>query len=84
MKGFLLFVTLCLCLSFVSVADANCCTPPQWEGYVTATSYTAQESVSEYVYYDYTNQRLRADAVIVDNSGDFIVESVIERYDLVS
>ena len=76
-------VVVCLLVALVSCqgppppGNEGCCTPNQWQGYVTGTSYVNEEAVSEYVYYDYTNQRLRSDVVYLDNESHNVVETVL-------
>lgn len=81
-RGVVLAVLLSVLIA-VTQADPGCCAPNQWQGYAIGTSHTLQEEISEYVYFDFVNQRQRVDYVTAFSNSSPLLKSFLYRHDLV-
>jgi len=58
----LLFIVLSLSLLYLAQGQQfACCAPPQWEGDVAGFFEKQNESIFEYISYDFANRRIRVD-----------------------
>ena len=80
-----LLVLSCCFICSLAQSSKGCCTPLQWQGFASGFYRNAENAFSEYVYYDFVNKALRIDVVDISTRQDTVyLETIIERYDLVS